>query len=204
MVVRPASMVPMGRGPSRQDHSTGWAERTEDMRRKHGRIVISLAAFSIVGVAAAIGFGGVTSSGTAAAATTSGMEHLWVSGFNVSNQNPTTIVATGLFTDAGKLSGPSANKVSLSRGGFFVDSNALQPTFKLNPQTCFFTVIYRGSISLGRGTGAYAGISGTLTVSGSEQGVAMKAQSGKCLEGSSPALGVTGLIKAEGNVMLRP
>jgi hypothetical protein len=172
------------------------------MRQARKRIIGSGAALGLLGAVAALALGGIPSVVNAAAATTSGNEHFWVSGFNVSNQNPTTIVTTGLLTDAGTLSGPSANKATLSQGGFSISSTGLIPSFKLNPQTCFFTASYKGSISLGHGTGAYAGISGTLSVSGGEQGVTMRAQSGKCEEGNTPALGVTGLIRATGNVTL--
>jgi hypothetical protein len=177
-------------------------ERKATMKRIHKRIIGSVAMVSILSLGGAIGLGGVPSSMTAAAATSRGIESFWVSGFTVSNQNPTTIVATGLFSDAGTLSGPSANRATLSQGGLSVNSKALKPSFKLNPLTCFFSVSYRGSISLEHGTGAYAGISGTLTVSGSEQGIAMKVPSGKCEGGKTPALGVTGLITARGKVSL--
>jgi hypothetical protein len=172
------------------------------MRQAHTKIIGSGAALGLVCSVAALALGGIPSVVNAGASTTSGNEHFWVSAFNVNNQNPTTIVTTGLFTDAGTLSGPSANKATLSQGGFSINSTGLNPSFKLNPQTCFFTASYKGSISLGHGTGVYAGISGTLSVSGREQGVTMKAQTGKCEEGNTPALGVTGLIRASGNVTL--
>jgi hypothetical protein len=112
-------------------------------------------------------------------------------------------VGTGLFTDAGKLTGASGSKVTLSKGTFLVDLSKAKPKFAINATTCFATETIGGTLSLGSGTGAYTGISGTLSINGKVVAVLPRLKSGKCNEANSAvALGVAGQFYGSGKVTL--
>lgn len=117
--------------------------------------------------------------------------------------NPEVFVGTGLFTDAGKVTGVHGDNVTLSKGGFVVDGSKLKFKFSINADTCFATVIEGGTISLHRGRGAYKGISGKLSVSGKIFAVLPRLKNGKCNEANNAAaLGAAGVLSGSGTVTL--
>jgi hypothetical protein len=141
----------------------------------------------------------------------SGTEHFWVSGFNPNTvASPTVVVATGLFTDAGKLVG----KGPIYKGAIF-DMDLTKGTivankwhkahfrYQVDAGTCLVTLSASGSISLQSGTGAYKGISGTLSIGGDAYAVLPRLNSGKCNESSSAVpLGVVGMLTGSGKVTI--
>jgi hypothetical protein len=159
---------------------------------------------AIVVVAALLG----TSAGVALAKSGTGrkstaVEHFWVSNFNPVTVNPEVFVGTGLFTDAGRITGAQGDNVTLSKGGFVVDGSKITVKFTVNAHTCFATVTEGGTISLHSGKGAYKGISGKLSVSGKIFAVLPRLKNGKCNEANSAAaLGTAGVLSGSGNVTL--
>jgi len=149
----------------------------------------------LVGTAA-----GIASAAARPTSRTSGEEQYWVSGFNRLTGNPTTFVATGLFTDAGTT---GSNKVTLSKGSFIVNNSKLTGKSSISKKTCFFIDTFGGSIGLQGGTGAYKGISGTLSLSGKVYGVWPRLKSGACDEASNAhSLELVGEFSGSGTVSL--
>jgi hypothetical protein len=133
-----------------------------------------------------------------ATTTTMGMTH---SGTLTAYVNPVqgaglgTIYITGVIGDYGTNQNitatgtPNANgnyaRIVLSKGGFWVNlttlnkiSNDLKPVFY--PTTCEAYFTGSAPIQLSHGSGAYAGISGTLTVSQAIVFIAPRLKSGAC------------------------
>jgi hypothetical protein len=132
-----------------------------------------------------------------------GVEKYWVGNISLTTGNPTVFIGTGLFTDAGKISGAGGDKVTLSKGGFLVNSSKISVKYTNNVQTCFFTETFGGKISLHDGTGAYKDISGTLPVGGKVVAVLPRLKSGKCNEANSAVpLAVLGELSGSGKVTL--
>jgi hypothetical protein len=127
----------------------------------------------------------------AGAAKKTGAIQIYVSGTAVT----TPIVVTGVVTDHGKATSvtkagkPDENgnyeKIVLQKGGFWVDARQLnailnhqKPTFDKNQ--CYFAFKGSGPTTLMKGTGAYAGISGTVNVTVQFVFLGPKTKSGKC------------------------
>ena len=77
-----------------------------------------------------------------------------------------TFIGTGLFTAAGRIVGPSGDKVIFPKGSFVVNMSKTKFGYSANSHTCLATVTLGGSIRLQAGTGTYAGISGKLAIGG--------------------------------------
>ncbi len=164
-------------------------------------IAAAVVVAALLGTSAGVAL--ATSRSTRPSSTTTGVEHYWVSNWNPKTGNPTAFVGNGLFTDAGKLSGPNGDKATLSQGGFVVNSSKIKFAFGGNPHTCFVIVTVSGTISLHHGTGAYAGISGTLPVSGKLVGVLPRLKNGKCNGGNNvQPLETVGVLSGSGKVTL--
>lgn len=157
-----------------------------------GLAIITAAA--LLGVSADVAF--ATSSNHA----TSGVEHYWVSGFGPTG-GPSQFVGTGLFTDAGSL---NKGTVTLSKGGFQVDTSNIIHKHGINMNTCFVDETYGGTIRLYGGTGAYTGISGTLPIGGHVVFVFGRLRNGRCaiLVPTPTAIGEAGLVSGSGKVRL--
>jgi hypothetical protein len=131
------------------------------------------------------------------------------------------IVITGAFADYGTATtidqngtvNPNGNyvKIALKQGGFEVNSTALNKKANSTPPTfnsttnCSYTFTVSGPISLSKGTGAYKGISGTLTITESFSAILPRYASGKhkgqCNEGNSATpLASGGNISGSGKV----
>jgi hypothetical protein len=127
----------------------------------------------------------------AGAAGKSGPIQFYVTGSTVT----TPILVTGVVTDYGKATSvtksgkPDENgnyeKIVLQKGGFWVDATALNK--KLNSGTptidkthCFFAFKGTGPTKLFKGTGAYAGISGSVDVTVNFVAIGPRLKNGKC------------------------
>jgi hypothetical protein len=109
--------------------------------------------------------------------------HIYEVGPNTGNTNHD--VLTGAFTDYGtdnqSASAPTG-KMVLTKGTFVVNEARLLAKVKpisSNPATCSVVIGATGPVTLSRGTGAYKGISGTLTVTFTDAIVTAR-KSGKC------------------------
>jgi hypothetical protein len=127
----------------------------------------------------------------AGAAGKGGPIQIYVTGSTVT----TPIVVTGAITDYGKATSVTKSgkvdengnyeKVVLQKGGFWVDATVLnkrldsvKPT--IDKTHCFFAFKGSGPTRLFKGTGAYAGISGTVNVNLNFVAIGPRLPSGKC------------------------
>jgi uncharacterized membrane protein len=126
------------------------------------------------------------------------------------------VVITGAIGDYGTATSINQNgtvnvkgnyvKVALKKGTFEINSvafnkaaNNAQPTF--NSSNCSQFVSASGSVTVFDGTGAYAGIKGTLSVVATFAGVSSKLTSGKCNESqSAQPVAEYGTITGSGSV----
>jgi hypothetical protein len=123
------------------------------------------------------------------------------------------VTATGVFADTGTFPGiGNGRDQSLARlaGGTFVLTHpaAREQTVRqqTNSSTCAIVLDQKGSFTVGRGTGAYKGITGYGTFSASYTGV-LPRRNGKCdtSPGAVPVRGSThAVIIGTGAVLLPP
>jgi hypothetical protein len=146
----------------------------------------------------------------AGAAGRSGPIQIYVSGTTVT----TPILVTGVVTDHGKATSvtksgkPDENgnyeKIVLQKGGFWVDATALNK--KLNSATptidkanCYFAFKGSGPTKIFKGSGAYAGISGAVTVTVNFVGIGPRFKNGKCnMSNNSQPVAQFGVVTGSG------
>jgi hypothetical protein len=135
----------------------------------------------------------------------------------VTNTSPTKghIVITGAIGDYGTTVSQDANgkpnpngnfeKVTLKQGGFIVNGTGLnkkigsaKPT--INKTNCSFALTASGPVTVGNGTGAYAGISGKVTITVTFAAIAPKTASGCNFKTNPPAAGQYQSITGTGSV----
>jgi hypothetical protein len=125
-----------------------------------------------------------------------------------------TIFIVGVIADYGTTVNVTAagkpsqdySKINLTKGSFEVNlttlnkvTNAETPSF--SPTTCMFWGSGSGPITLSNGTGAYAGITGTLTVHETFVGVAPRLASGRCnMDQNAKPTHQTAQVTATGSV----
>jgi hypothetical protein len=166
----------------------------EEMMILRSRILAGvLVAATLIGTSA-----GVASATSHPSRATTGTEHFWVSNWSPKTGKPTSFIGNGLFTDAGSLSG---GKVTLSKGSFVADRSNLKTTFKFDSKTCYLVGTFSGTISLHGGTGAYKGISGTLSAGGTVVSVVPRLKNGTC-NGSAVPIATIGVVAGSGKVTL--
>jgi|GEM_PF-2109492 len=147
------------------------------------------------------GFAGHAS---AAAAAKGGVIHV----YEVGTASPDdTDVITGAFTDHGiakPVVAHQLNRLVLSRGTFEVNIAALEKNVapvSYNPATCSIVLTGKGPTALSHGTGAYAGIRGTITVTITEAGILPRLRSGACNQSpSATPVAVAAMIQGSGTV----
>ena len=173
-------------------------------------------------VLAAIVAAGTVVSAAPAAAPTGGTVALFAT---VGNGPSGKIVLAGAIGDWGtvvtidKNGRPNENgnyvKVSLRKGGFEIDSTALnKATANPRPQvasdrTCSVSTSGSAPVTLFNGTGLYKGISGTLNVTLSFTGVGRRYQSGpktgQCFHSDNqPPLAMLGSVEGRGTIHFTP
>lgn len=172
------------------------------------RIKIMAALLMAAGLAATLG-ACVASATPQASQAKSGTEYYWASDFNP-DSSPTVVVMTGLFTGVGKLVGKGTNDkgaifdIYLPNGTIVANKwHKAHFGWKQNASTCLATGRTSGSISFESGTGAYQGISGTLSIGGEAYAVLPRLTSGKCNESTSAVpLGAVGMLSGSGKVTI--
>lgn len=116
-------------------------------------------------------------------------------------------VLTGAVTDHGKdhqgvAGNGTINKIVLSKGSWEVSiANFLsKPQPPVDPKTCSFAGSRTALVPIvkGTGTGAYAGISGTVKITNHIAGILPRLKSGKC-NTSANAIPVAGVAWAHGS-----
>lgn len=167
--------------------------------RRAGMALVGLAVAAIVVGAAASG----AWAGTAPSKVSGGTLHIYLTNTSVTSQT-TKVLVTGAFSDHGI--GKQA-VMHLSKGTITVDPSKLTakfnaPTFgTFNVKSCSFWGTATASVPVVSGTGAYAGITGTLTATGTlaEQGALRN--NGTCNTASNaPAVAFTEIVVASGKV----
>ena len=140
---------------------------------------------------------------SAALAATHGRLHVWVTPRDGASD---PILLTGVIADHGRATSIDKNgtvnqngayvKVVLTQGTFEVNKGSfgkaghrVQPVFNMN--TCSGQATWSGNITLFNGTGAYAGIRGTIRLTDSFAGIAPRyksgAKKGQCNMNANPA-----------------
>jgi hypothetical protein len=115
--------------------------------------------------------------------------------FETSTRNGTaTVVVTGSFTDygldkEGALDGGTVNEIVLKHGSFDIDIAKLDHAvvFSVDDKTCAYIESGTGPARLLGGTGAYAGIRGTITITVSGRGILPTSSTGACEKSGSAA-----------------
>ncbi len=99
-------------------------------------------------------------------------------------------------------------KVTLKHGGFIVNAtgldkklNSAKPT--VNRTTCSVVFTGTGPATIGDGTGAYAGISGTVAITFTFAGVAPKTAKGCNLANNAPVFGQYQSVTGSGSVSFK-
>jgi hypothetical protein len=130
----------------------------------------------------------VVSVSAATAPMADGTLHYYETGYGTSQID--SVVVTGAFTDhgvdhVGFADNGNINKIVLSKGSF--EANVTTLNAKVAPTsydatTCSIVLSGTAPAALSDGTGAYAGITGNVTVTVHEAAILPKLKSGKCNE----------------------
>jgi hypothetical protein len=182
------------------------------MQLSSRRLLAIVAAGGVLGTAGAAATAAVSS----AAASSSGTVHVWVTpGKGAVDQILLTgvIADHGTATTVGKNGSPDPNggqvNLALSHGTFQVDTSAFdQKLSKVQPKvdkaTCSAWGGGTGNVTLGNGTGAYAGISGTIKVTTSFAAIFPRftsgAKKGQCNLKAAPTASFQNTISGSGHV----
>jgi hypothetical protein len=113
-------------------------------------------------IASGAGFA-VASTGAAQRSASSGTEHFYLMSTRA-NASRYVVIATGKFTAGGvDVAGATADTVRLAAGTFKVSHSSAGTIIKdqSNPKTCWADFVVTTKITLGHGTRAYKGISGS-------------------------------------------
>jgi len=164
---------------------------------------------------ALLGVAGAPFVSGAGAAGKGGLIHIYSQGTAVT----TPIIITGAITDYGKSTSvdksgkPDENgnfeKIVLRKGSFWVDTTQLNKSFSTTPPTidrthCFFAFKGSAPTKVIKGTGAYAGIGGTVTVTVDFVGIGSRLANGKCnMSQNAQPVAQFGNVTGSGNVTLK-
>jgi hypothetical protein len=159
---------------------------------------------ALIAIAALTGGSGLLVGGSVAASTPGGLVHVY--DVNPGTTNMGSIVITGVIGDSGTdQSGYSAdaNEIVLSQGTFEVNTSAIQKKFsiakpKTNPTNCGVVLAATAPATLFNGTGAYQGITGTVTLHITSAAVLPRTPDGACDE-SPNAVAVGEVTISEGS-----
>jgi hypothetical protein len=131
-------------------------------------------------------------SSSAAQSASGGVIHIYTAGTLASPLRP--VVITGAFADVATINTnrkSKGNAVPFTKGSIKIDDSAAMAADAavyahlskyVNPSTCALSYTYTAPLKLRGGMGAYAGISGTVTLHNTDEGVMPRLKSGKCNE----------------------
>jgi hypothetical protein len=166
----------------------------------------------LVGFAVAAGTGGfvvsAASAGPTAPLPASGTIQVYLVNTALNPATPNTVIITGAFSDHGSGKGGTWH---LSKGTISLDASKLKaitssPNFgTFYAASCSFRGVAKGPVTIVSGTGAYAGITGSLvaTETVAEQGSLLT--NGKCNEANNaPAVAQALIVTGSGTVAFKP
>lgn len=139
-------------------------------------------------LAAALGTGFLGSTAQAAPKPTSGT--ITVNGIVPLVGKSGPFVITGAINDAGTspVSSGAKSVVNLSKGTITVNVGNSNPTFNVNPKTCAVSGTSTSTVKVIAGTGAYKGITGSLSTTFDVHGISGKVK-GACSQNVEPVGG---------------
>jgi hypothetical protein len=146
--------------------------------------------------------GGVGASAAVTPATPGGVIHV----LRVQADNgPAYFIFTGAFADAGV---GHQGDIVLSRGSFKANTAALDKLLSgegsFDAATCSFFIKATAPVTVYGGTGAYAGISGTVNVTATVNEIATRTSDGKCNTSNNAAsLSTISVVKGSGTVSFK-
>jgi len=159
------------------------------LTRRRTLIGVAVALAATTGPAA----GATTADATTADATPpAGVINLYTSGTLATPIR--AFVITGAFADVGATSPGDKGAIPFREGSIRFDNSAANAaegqiyahlSRYVNPSTCALTYNYTAPVKLVGGTGAYAGISGTVTLHNTDVGVLPRLKTGKCNESAN-------------------
>jgi hypothetical protein len=149
------------------------------MRTKFAAGIMAILSVTIIGAA-----------GIAAASTGPGgtrAEHLRIMNTKATSAR-LSVIATGAFTAGGYVIPGAVTDIVVFPGGTFQLRHVTHhATAGGNPSTCLLTETLRGTFTIGRGTGKYAGIRGSGRFATSIVAVTAKTHAGRCTHVQAPA-----------------
>ena len=166
----------------------------------HKRKLFGAASAAVAAAAVAISGTAPANAAPAGGHRISGVEH-----FQIVNGSATartaSVIATGVFTVGGAdIPGSTADLLRFPGGTFQITHSPGHGTHSFDARTCLVTINFRGTITLGHGTGRYAGISGhgtyTLTI------LEIAARSGGTCHPDLTPVAFQQIIQAHGQVHL--
>jgi hypothetical protein len=146
------------------------------------RTFLKLASTSAAAAAVAAGvFGVVSAAASAGQGQTSGRISILV----VAHGNKSDDIVTGAIADHGTDhdAGHNTQKIVLSKGSFDVGAGQFNKNFKVKTDkaTCAVTATSHAThMPISHGSGAYAGITGSISIKATFAELAQKSSSGKC------------------------
>ncbi len=147
----------------------------------------SIAAFAATAGAVVLVTGVGLAAASASPAGTSGTEHLYLMTTQPSGAK-SELIASGVFTAYGTdIAGSTVDTAHLTGGTFKITHNSGFKILKesVNAKTCFAVFEAKTKFTLGSGTGAYKGISGSGTAIITELEITAKSK-GKCNPNVNP------------------
>jgi len=160
-----------------------------------------LTSAAAVAAGAAIAAAGITAAAAAPRPAASGTEHFQLMSTSATSKT-SSLTAYGVFTAGGTdtRTTRSTDTVTFPNGTFVITHSKGTGTQSFNPKTCLLKVNLMGTYSLGSGTGAYAGISGSGTYQLSI--LAVGAKSGGTCSTTLPPTSFQQVIRASGAASL--
>jgi hypothetical protein len=144
-------------------------------------------ALAIAAAAAALTLAGTGLASASPSPSASGTEQFYLS---TTSATATTmpVIAAGVFTAAGvDHAGNSVDTLKFANGSFqIIHPGPGTGHPKFNPKTCFVTFTGTGKFTLGHGTGAYKGISGSGKVAVTFVAIGARTHSGACSKNAPP------------------
>jgi len=162
---------------------------------------------AMIAAAAAATLGtGLTAAGAAAASSrgaVSGTESFQLMSTNGTSNKSSMIAYGSVFTAAGTdVSGKgNTDTVTFPNGSFKLVHKITGGTQQFNPATCLLSITQKATYTVGSGTGAYAGISGSGKAVVNGLGIGGRNSKGKCSQ-SAPPVAFHLVINGSGPVSL--
>jgi hypothetical protein len=147
---------------------------------------------------------GVSAASTTASKPKAGTIHVYIVNTSISSTAPNNVLITGAFSDHGT---GKHGTFHLTKGTITFNNSKLgailnSPSFgTFYAASCSFSGVAKGAVPIVSGTGAYAGIKGSIaaTVTSAEQGSLLK--NGKCNQSSNaPAVAQDLIVTGSGKV----